>query len=84
MPFEIRIDAAQLQQFLARKQAGFRPGGVKDRRGVPLGEHEAIVVGVLRILRVVVHLGVEERRYDLGCREAARRMAAASLAGRSH
>ena len=80
MPFEIRFDRPQLQQLLAREQAGLGPGRVENRRGVPLRQHEAIVVGILRLLRVVAHLAEEQRRHDVGGRQAGRRMAAAGLA----
>ena len=36
MPFQIRVDAAQLQQLLAREQPCFSPGRVEDGRGVSL------------------------------------------------
>jgi hypothetical protein len=75
--------AAQLQQFLAREEPGFGPGRVEDRRGVPLRQHAAVVVGVLRVLRVVAHLVEEERRHDLGRRQARGRMPAAGLRRRA-
>ena len=50
---------------------------------MPLREHEAVVLGVLGIFRVVTHLAEEQRRDDLGCRQAGRRVAAPRLAGRA-
>ena len=71
---EIRPDRPQLQQLFARKQPGFGPRRVQNRRGVPLRQHEPIVVDVLRVLRIEPHLAEEERGDDLGRRQAARRM----------
>ena len=82
VPFEIGIDAPQREQILARDDAGLGPRGVEDRRGVALREDEPIVVGVVRIARVVPHLRKEERSHDLGRRAAGRRMAAAGLGRR--
>ena len=58
------------------KEPGVRPGGVEDRRRVPLRQHEAVVVGILRVLRIEAHLAEEQRRDDLGRRHAGRRMTA--------
>ena len=82
--FEIRIDPAELQQLFARKQTGFGPRGVQNRRGVSFRQHESIVVRIPRIVRVVAHLREEERRHDLGGRQARGRMAAARFARRAH
>ena len=42
MAFEIGVELAQLQQLGAVEGAGLGPGGVENRRGVPLRQHEAI------------------------------------------
>ena len=61
MTFEIGADLAQLQQLGAIERAGLGPRGVENRRGVPLRQHEAIAVRVVRILRIEAHLGEEQR-----------------------
>ena len=63
--------------------ARFGPRGVKNRRGVPLGQHEPIAVGILRVFRVEPHLGEEQRGHDFRHREAARRMSAAGFRRRA-
>ena len=65
-PSRSESNRAQLQQLVARKEPGLGPGRIEDRRRVPLRQHEAIVVGILRILRIEAHLGEEQRRHDLG------------------
>ena len=42
VPFEVRVDAPELQQLLAREQSGLSPRGVQDRRSMPLREYEPI------------------------------------------
>ena len=79
MAFEIRVDLAQSQQFFARKRSGFGPGGIKDRRGMALREHEDIAVAVVWIARIVTHHGIEKDRHDLCRGAAARRVAAAGF-----
>src|SRR4029078_7324708 len=59
--------------------AGFGPGGVENRRGVPFREDEPVVVGVVRVSDVEPHLREEEGGDELGCGKAARRMAAAGF-----
>jgi hypothetical protein len=75
--FEVVAQLAQLEQFAAGHEADCRPGGVQQRRGVALAEHEPIVVGVLRLLRIEAHLREEQRCHQIGRRRAGRRMAAA-------
>ena len=84
MPFEVGIEPAQRQQRVAADDARFRPRGVQNRRRVSLRQHEAIVVRVLRIARVVAHLAEEQRRHDLGGRAAGARMPAACFGRRTH
>ena len=84
VPLEIGAQLAQLQQLAPGEQADRRPRGVQERRRVPLGEHEAIVVLVLRLLRVEPHLGHEERRHDVGSRRTGGRVAAACRGRREH
>ena len=79
MPFEIGVDPPQLQQLGAVERAGLGPGGVEQRRRVPLRQHEAIAPRMLRILRIEPHLGEEQRRDEVGGRAAARRMSAAGF-----
>ena len=83
MPFEIRFELAQLHQLLAREEPGLGPGRIEDRRRMPLRQDEAIVVGILRILRIESHLREEQHRHDVGGRQARRRVAAAGAAGGS-
>ena len=66
MSLEIGIEAPQRQQLIARDDARLGPGGIEDRRRVSFRQHEAIVVGVLRVARVVAHLREEQRRDDVG------------------
>ena len=84
MAFEIGSDLAQLQQLGAIEGAGLGPRGVQNRRGVALRQHEAIALGILRILRIEAHLREEERGRELGHRHAAGRMAAAGLRRGAH
>ena len=72
----------QLQQLGPIERARLGPGGVQQRRGVSLRQHEAIAAGMLRILRVEPHLGEEQRGHEVGRRAAARGMAAARLGRR--
>ena len=72
MAFEIRVDPPQLQQLLARKQAGFRPRGIEHGGRMTFGKNESIVIGVLRILRIEPHLAEEQRGHDVRGRHAAR------------
>src|SRR4029079_1418112 len=61
-----------------------RPRRVQQRRSVTFREHESIVVGVLRMMRVVAHFGEEQRGREF-CGGAARgRMTAASFGGGAH
>ena len=83
-PSRSESDRAQLQQLGAIEGAGLGPRRVEDRRGVPLRQHEAIAVRVLRILRIEAHLGEEQRRHEIGHRHAAGRMAAAGFRGGAH
>jgi hypothetical protein len=76
MPLEVGVERAQLEQVGAGKEAGVRPGRIENRRRVPLREHEAIVVGILRIFRIEPHLAEKERRDDFGRRHAGRRVTA--------
>ena len=66
MPFQIGIEAAQLEQFTAIEGAGLGPCGIQNRRGMTLRQHEAIGIRVVRIARVKPHLGEEEGRHDVG------------------
>ena len=83
MPLEIGIEPTQLQEVRSMEGARFGPRGVKNRRGVPLGQHEPIAVGILRVFRVEPHLGEEQRGHDFRHREAARRMSAAGFRRRA-
>ena len=82
MPFEVRVELPQPQELLARKEARLGPCGVQHGSSMPLREHEAIVLGVLRIARVVPHLGEEQRGHHVRSGHAARGMAASRLRGR--
>jgi len=84
VPFEIAVDPPQLQEIVRRHESRLGPGRVEQRRRVALGEHEAIVLVVLRIPRVESHVAEEERRDDIRGRAAARRMAAAGRTRGAH
>ncbi len=45
--------------------ASFGPRRVQNRRGMPLGQHEAVVVLAPRILGIEPHLGEEQRGHHL-------------------
>ena len=68
---------------LALEQPDLGPCRVEDRRGVPLGEHEAVVIRVVRVARVVAHFREEQRRDDLGGGRAGGRVATSCFAGRA-
>ena len=72
--FEVGVQLPQVQQVSARKEPRLRPGGVENRRRMPLRQHEAVVVGILRVLRIETHLAKEERRDNLGGGHAGRRV----------
>ena len=69
MAFEIGREQPQVGEPLAWNEAGLRPHRVQQRRRVALRQHEAIGVGMLRILRVEAHLGEEQRRHQVGGRQ---------------
>ena len=70
MAFEVGSERAQLHQTLAGEEPCLGPRSIENRRGVPLREHEAIVVGIAGILRIEVHLPEEQDRHDVGRGEA--------------
>src|SRR6185436_11758869 len=84
MSFEIRIELPKRQQIVAADDADFCPRRVQQRRGVPLREHESVVVGILRMMRVVAHFGEEERGGKFCGGAARRRVTAAGLRGGAH
>jgi hypothetical protein len=84
MSLEIRVDLPQLEQLFTREQSGGGPGGIQDRRGMPLGQYEAIVVGIPRILRIEAHLAEEHRGHDVSGGQARRRMPGAGFARGQH
>jgi hypothetical protein len=83
VPFEIRFEGPQLHQLLAWEETGLGPGGVEDRGRMPFRQDEAIVVGILGVLRIESHLPEEQHGHDVGGRQARRRVAAAGAAGGS-
>ena len=83
MSLEIGGQLAQLEELVARKRAGRGPRRVENRRRVAFRQHEAIGLGVMRILRIEPHLREKEGRHDLGRRHARRRMARAGRGRRS-
>src|SRR4051812_33349834 len=84
MPFEIRVEFPQCEQLLTRDDPRLGPCGVQDRRRMPLGENEAIVVLVARIRAVVAHLGEEEGRHQFGHGTARAGMTRTCFTGREH
>ena len=84
VPFEIAIDLSQPEQIVRRHEAGLGPGGVEQRRRVPLREDEAVVVVVLRVPWVEPHVAEEQGGDEVGGRAATRRMAAARSARGAH
>ena len=61
---------------VAREVAGVGLHRVERRHRVPLGEHEAIALGPVRLVRPVAHLGEEQRLHDVDRGEGAARVAA--------
>ena len=82
MPFEIAIKLAEFQKVAGGKQAGFRPRGIQQRRGMAFGKDETIVVVVAGILRVVPHVAEEQRGHHVRRRTARGRVSAARRGGR--
>ena len=56
MTFKVVAELAEFQQFRNRDKTIFRPRGVEQRRGVSFGQYEAVVVVVMRILRIIFHV----------------------------
>ena len=81
MAFEIGGEFAQRQQFARGKEAGLRPRGVEERRGVAFRQNETVVVVVVRILRVVSHVAEKQRGRQVRRRAARSGMAAARRGG---
>ena len=77
MTFEVAAELAEFQQFTGGEQAGFRPRGIKQRRGVALGKNKTIVVVVVGILRVVTHVAEKQRGHHVRRRAARSRVSAA-------
>ena len=76
VPFQVAVDAPEAMQLVRWHVPRLRPSGVEQRRRVPLGQHEAVAVVVLRPARVEAHVAEEERRDEVRRRAATRRMAA--------
>ena len=81
MTFEVVAKLAEFQQFGNRDKAVFRPCSVKQRRSVAFRENEAVVVVVMRILRVILHVAEEECRDNIRRRAAGGGVAAAGRRG---
>ncbi len=77
MPFKVAVQFAQRVQMLAREKPQFRPGRIKQRRGVALGKDEAVVVGVMRIFRIEPHVPEKQSRHQVRRRAAGSGMPAA-------
>ena len=56
MALEPRAELAEREQLLVGDRTGSGEHGVEERRGVPLGEDQVVVVGVLRVLIGVVQV----------------------------
>ncbi len=82
VPLEVGVEPAQLEQIRAGEEPGVRPGRVENRRRVPFRQHEAVVVGILRVLRIEAHLAKKDGRDNLGRGHARRRMTAPGLGRR--
>ena len=66
MPFEVRIEPPEREQRRPLDDAGLRPRGVEHGSRMALRQHEAVVVRMAGVLRVVTHLPEEERGDDFG------------------
>ena len=58
--------AAEGQQLLVGDRAGRLEHAVVERRGVPLGEDQVIVAGVLGMVEVVAQVAGEQHRHQVG------------------
>ena len=83
MALEIAVDAAQSQQALHRNRSRLRPRGIEQRGRVSLREHEAVVVGMRRIVRMVAHDPEEERGDEVRGRQARGGVARPRFRGRA-
>ena len=80
VPFERAAQLAQRHDLVVREVAGLRERRVEDRRGVPLGEDEAVAVGPVGVLGVVPQKATEiEGRHDLDGRQRTAGMTRARL-----
>ena len=66
---ELGADLAQAHQVLEREVGVAGERRVEDRRGVALGEHEAVALRPVGVGRVVAKDAVVERRDDVGGRQ---------------
>ncbi len=84
VPFQVRRELAQLEHLVTREGTRRGPRRVQDGRGMPLGQHEPIGFGMLRIARIESHLREEQGRHDLGGGETRRRVSRPGGAGGAH
>jgi len=64
--FQVGFQRAQLKQVLFVEQPGLSPRRIEQGCRVAFRQNEAIVVGILGILRVVPHHGEEEHGDNVG------------------
>ena len=83
VPFEVRRELAQLELLVAREEADRGPRRVEQWRRVTLRQDEAILRGVVRLLRVEAHLREEQRGHDVRGRTTGRRVTAPGRRGRA-
>ena len=82
MALKIGINVTEGGKILHREEAPVRQNGVETRRVVALGEHEAVAVFLLRILRIDIHLNVIEVRENISRGKAAARVSGLGAVGR--
>jgi hypothetical protein len=72
---EPAAEAAQTEQLVVADRAGGCIEGVQQRRGVPLGEDQVVVVGVARPGEVVAEILIEQHGHQVCRRHRRGRMA---------
>lgn len=84
VPFEPAAQLPEGHQLGLADRARRLVRGIQQGRGVPLGQHEAVVAGVLGAFEVVPQMLGEQYRHQLGGRHGRRRMPGARGPGRAH
>ena len=81
MPLQLAVDPPQSEQPFHRKGSAFGQGRVKDRCGMSLGEHEAVIRRMIRPGEVEAQELEEDGGDQVGTGEAGSRMSRSGLGG---